>query len=170
MLRSPSTVRIRAARQGDAAELAQVFKDSWTNAYQGILPDGHLSRLVRKRDRDWWQQALEGSEQILVLEMAGQVAGYATYGTCRTRGRTAQGEIYELYLAPVYQGVGLGEHLFEACRSRLDERGLKGLVVWALVDNRGACHFYWRRGGRPKASVIEVFGVKRLEKVAFFWP
>jgi ribosomal protein S18 acetylase RimI-like enzyme len=170
MLRSPSTVRIRMARQADANQLAQVFKESWLNAYQGILPEDHLTRLVRKRDTDWWKRALESSEPVLVLEMAGVVAGYATYGVCRSRGRGANGEIYELYLLPVYQGIGLGEHLFEACRNRLDEKGLKGLIVWALVENTTACHFYWRRGGRPKHSATEVFGAKRLEKAAFLWP
>jgi ribosomal protein S18 acetylase RimI-like enzyme len=170
MLRTPSTVRIRMASSSDAAELATVFRDSWCNAYQGILPEAHLSRIVRKRDTTWWQQTLSGQDPVLVLELADKLVGYATYGTSRARGRAAQGEIYELYLAPAYQGVGLGEHLFEACRNRLDERGLRGLIVWALVDNRAACHFYWRRGGRPRASVVEVFGNKRLEKAAFLWP
>lgn len=171
MLRTPSsTVRVRMASPTDAAELATVFKDSWTNAYQGMLPDAHLSRIIRKRDVAWWQQALSGPDPMLALDLDGKAIGYATYGTSRARGRLAQGEIYELYLAPDCQGIGLGEHLFEACRNRLDERGLRGLVVWALIENRSACHFYWRRGGRPRSSVIEVFGAKRLEKVAFVWP
>lgn len=170
MLRTPSTVRIRNACREDATDLVGVFRDSWLNAYQGVLPDTHLGRLVRKRDIEWWQKALDSNEQMLVLEMDGKIAGYATYGSSRWRGRGAQGEIYELYLSPVYQGIGLGEHLFEACRHRLDENGLKGLVVWALVDNTTACHFYWRRGGRPRLGVTEAFGSIRLEKVAFVWP
>ena len=70
----------------------------------------------------------------LVLEMAGTVAGYATIGNSRQRS-PYQGEIYELYLDPVYQGLGLGEHLFEGCRHALDMRKLNGLIVWALLDN-----------------------------------
>ena len=65
-----------------------------------------------------------------------------------------QGEIYELYLDPIYQGLGLGEHLFEGCRHALDMRKLNGLIVWALLDNTAACDFYWRRGGRPIASAF----------------
>jgi ribosomal protein S18 acetylase RimI-like enzyme len=169
MLRSPSTVQIRTARPGDAAALADVFRDSWTLAYTGILPSSHLAQLVSKRDVSWWSQAVRGSDPMLVLEVGGVIAGYATMG--RSRARTKyQGEIYELYLAPVYQGLGFGEHLFEACRHRLDDRGYKGLLVWALVDNTQACHFYWRRGGRPIGSVTEVLGQSRLEKIAFGWP
>jgi ribosomal protein S18 acetylase RimI-like enzyme len=169
MLRSPATVTIRAASVSDAQALADVFRQSWTLAYTGILPDDHLKRLIGKRDADGWRKTLKSSEQVLVLEIAGTVAGYATFGASRWRGRY-QGEIYELYLSPIYQGIGYGECLFEACCNRLDERGLKGLVVWALIDNTQACHFYWRRGGRPTASLKESFGATKLEKVAFGWP
>jgi ribosomal protein S18 acetylase RimI-like enzyme len=169
MLRSPSTVRIRPARVTDAADLARIFRDSWRLAYSGMIPADHLDRLIRKRDVEWWKQSLQSSEPALILEVAGTIAGYATYGVARTRGRF-QGEIYELYLDPIYQGLGFGEHLFEACRHRLDERRLKGLVVWALVDNAAASAFYWRRGGRPLASAMETFGTQKLEKVAFTWP
>lgn len=169
MLRSHTTVRIRSPRPEDASSLAQVFRDSWTLAYAGIIPGDQLERLVRRRDEAWWQLALNSSEQMLVMEVAEDVVGYATYGPSRSRGRF-QGEIYELYLAPEHQGLGFGEHLFEACRYRLDERGLRGLLVWALIENQSACHFYWRRGGRPLASAIETFGGVKLEKAAFTWP
>ncbi len=81
-----------------------------------------------------------------------------------------QGEIYELYIAPEHQGVGLGEHLFEASRFALDRRRLRGLVVWVLAQNTIATDFYWRRGGRPMKQVIENVGGKKLEKIAFGWP
>ena len=77
--------------------------------------------------------------------------------------------IYELYLDPVCQGVGFGEHLFEGCRHALDMRKLRGLIVWALLDNTPACDFYWRRGGRPVASTFTKIGGAKLEKVAFTW-
>ena len=80
-----------------------------------------------------------------------------------------QGEIYELYLDPVHQGLGFGEHLFEGCRHALDMRKAKGLIVWALLDNTPACDFYWRRGGRPVASAFRKFGDAKLEQVAFAW-
>jgi ribosomal protein S18 acetylase RimI-like enzyme len=103
-----------------------------------------------------------------VLEVAGKVAGYATCGVTRTRGKQ-QGEIYEIYLTPTHQGLGFGEHLFEACRYALDMRRLKGLVVWALADNDAAISFYWRRGGRPIAKRADKIGGAKLSKLAFAW-
>lgn len=156
-------------RAGDAAALAGVFRDSWQLAYSGIIPAAHLERIISRRDEAWWLAAARSKDRHIALEFEGNIAGYASFGPARTRGR-AQGEIYELYLGPIYQGVGLGEHLFEACRNQLDRARCKGLLVWALADNTQAINFYWRRGGRPIASVTELLGGKKLEKIAFTWP
>lgn len=169
MLGSGAKVRVRSGKSADAKVLAQIFKNSWTLAYQGILPHAHLDSLVKQRTPEWWRQQLRTEDGALVLEIAGTVAGYATLGAARQRTSKYQGEIYELYLDPTYQGLGLGEHLFEGCRHTLDLRNLNGLIVWALLDNTPACDFYWRRGGRPIASTMTRVGDLKLEKVAFGW-
>jgi ribosomal protein S18 acetylase RimI-like enzyme len=168
MLGSHLEVRVRNARTADAKGLAAVFRESWLLAYRGIIPHAHLDGMIRRRDENWWRSALRSGDSTLVMEIGGKVAGYATYGVSRTRGPD-KGEIYELYVDPVYQGLGFGEHLFEACRHKLDAKRLKGLIVWALLDNTSACDFYWRRGGRPVGSTFDRIGGARLEKVAFSW-
>jgi ribosomal protein S18 acetylase RimI-like enzyme len=168
MLGSHAKVRVRGGKAADAKALARIFKESWLLAYRGIIPHLHLDNMIRQRTPEWWRDAVKGGDSTLVLEMAGTVAGYATLGSSRQRS-TYQGEIYELYLDPIYQGLGLGEHLFEGCRHALDMRKLSGLIVWALIDNTAACNFYWRRGGRPIASAFTRIGGARLEKVAFAW-
>ena len=106
---------------------------------------------------------------MLVVELGGEIAGYATLGRNRSRDLPQQGEIYELYLRPEYQGIGLGTRLFVAARAQLVSYGLKGLVVWALEDNGGALDFYTGSGGRDVAEGVEVFDSKALRKVAFVW-
>ncbi|MEQ1669612.1 MAG: GNAT family N-acetyltransferase [Hyphomicrobium sp.] len=161
-------LKIRQATPEDSRPLAVVFRDCWRHAYAGIIPALHLDRMIRGRDDQWWRNAIERNREMLVLDVAGVVAGYATFG--RSRGNTRyQGEIYEIYLTPIYQGIGFGEHLFEACRQQLDLRDYNGLIIWALTDNQRAADFYWRRGGRPVAEVKERFGPKTLTKTAFAW-
>lgn len=168
MLQARSDVRVRKGAQRDAATLAEVFRQSWELAYRGIIPHLHLESMIRRRDKAWWQNATRGSDGLLVLDVAGVTAGYVTFG--RARGRTKyQGEIYELYLSPSYQGLGFGEHLFEAARHALDERRLNGLVVWALTANTVAGDFYWRRGGRPIGKSHDKVGGLKLEKIAYGW-
>ncbi len=168
MLGSSSEIRVRKGKSADASGLADVFAESWRQAYMGIIPATHLEDLIRRRGPDWWANALRSGDDILTLTFSGKIAGYATYGRARARG-PFRGEIFELYLAPTYQGLGFGEHLFEACRHGLDERGLPGLLVWALKDNEGACDFYRRRGGRIVAKTKELLGGAKAEKVAFAW-
>ena len=168
MLGSSSQVRIRRGKPADAQALADIFRDSWQLAYRGIIPHLHLESMIRRRGPEWWASAVRSGDSIFVLEVGHEVAGYATWGSARARG-AYQGEIYELYLAPVYQGLGFGEHLFEACRYALDERRIKGLVCWALAENTPAIDFYWRRGGRPVAKAFDRIGGAKIEKIAFAW-
>ena len=168
MLESSAQVRIRRGKPSDAKALAAVFRDSWQLAYQAIIPHLHLESMIRRRGPEWWASAIRTGDNLLVLEVDRKVVGYATWGLARARG-PCQGEIYELYLAPTYQGLGFGEHLFEACRHAIDQRKLKGLICWALAENTTAIGFYWRRGGRPIAQTFENIGGERLEKIAFGW-
>lgn len=159
---------VRRAKLQDNAALAAIFADSWRFAYRGIIPHAHLECLIRRRGADWWSKAIRQEAHLMVIEAAGAVAGYATCGAARRAG-AYNGEIYELYLSPPYHGLGLAEHLFEACRNELDRRGLDGLVVWALEDNEQAADFYYRRGGRPIARMHERFGAAKLGKIAYGW-
>lgn len=168
MLGSRSDIKIRKGKPSDAKAVADAFGQSWQQAYQGIIPHFHLESMIRRRSSEWWAGAIRSGDSIIVIEQGGVVVGYATLGFSRTKG-PYQGEIYELYIAPSYQGLGLGEYLFEACRSALDERRLRGLIIWALSQNTLATDFYWRRGGRPVKQAFETIGGKKLEKLAFAW-
>src|SRR5690606_19022869 len=113
--------------------------------------------------------AIRRAASILVIELGGDVVGYATLGRNRARELPQQGEVYELYIKPEYQGLGLGTRLFSAARDKLASHRLSGVVVWALEENENALHFYAGAGGRDIAEGVEVFDAKALRKVAFVW-
>lgn len=166
MLGAGLDVEVRRARISDAADLADLFRDSWRATYRGVIPHTHLENMIRRRGPSRWRSAIRSGEMVLLVEYDRKLIGYATCGTARSRG-AQKGEIYEIYLLPEYQGLGFGEYLFEACRWRLDQRRLRGLIVWALAENTQAINFYWHMGGRPLVSSYERIGGVRLEKIAF---
>ncbi len=168
MLGSSAQFRVRRGKLADAKSLSAVFRASWELAYRGIIPHLHLESMIRRRNDSWWRTMIRSGDTLFVLEVAGKLVGYATCGASRSRG-AQQGEIYEIYLDPTYQGLGYGEHLFEACRHALDMRRLNGLVVWALAENATAVSFYWRRGGQPIAQRTDKIGSAKLSKLAFVW-
>ena len=163
------TIDIRKAELKDAAAIADVHQDAWRGAYSGIIPHRALTAMINRRGSQWWANAIRRAATVLVVEIGGKIAGYATLGRNRARELSQQGEIYELYLRPEFQGIGLGTRLFAEARGRLKSHGLSGLVVWALEENQNALAFYAGAGGRDVAEGVEVFDQKAIRKVAFVW-
>ncbi|WP_075217312.1 GNAT family N-acetyltransferase [Mongoliimonas terrestris] len=166
---STVSIDIRRARLEDAAGIAAVHDQAWRNAYRGILPGLDLERMVERRGPAWWSKALRRQVVVLVLEVDGQVVGYATVGPSRMRTLPYKGEIYEIYLLPQYQGVGLGRRLFQAARRTLSELKFAGLAVRALRANAGAVNFYRRLGGRTVVETGERVGDTVLPVLVFGW-
>ena len=162
-------IEIRRARASDAAAVADTHDEAWRGAYQGVIPGLELEKLVTRRGANWWDSAIRKGSRIAILAFGDKVAGYANYGRNRARSLFYEGEIYELYLRPEYQGLGFGRRLFTSARRDLVQSGLKSLVVWALSDNDPAVEFYKALGGKAVARSSERFGEKSLDKVAFAW-
>ncbi len=164
-------VDIRNARAGDAHGLTQVHDEAWLTAYSGLIPGVELTRMVQRRGPVYWKKLAERSRSgLLVLAFDGAVAGYASFGPNRSRRVPVAGELYELYLKPDYQGIGLGSKLFRAARQALTGAGLRGICAWALDGNDIATDFYKAKGGTAHAHGFERFGTTRLAKTAWVWP
>ena len=164
-----AVISIRRARPEDAPALCDVFETAWREAYQGIVPGLALERMIARRGPAWWREAMRRSRALVVLDDAGTLAGYASYGRCRARSLPAEGEVDELYLAPVYQGLGFGNRLFKAVRNDLADRGAPRVAVWSLAENSRARAFYEGLGGRVIAHSNEGAGGAQLAKVAYLF-
>ncbi|MDX2257795.1 MAG: GNAT family N-acetyltransferase [Hyphomicrobiaceae bacterium] len=168
MIGFSANIGVREAVGGDAERLTEICAQSWRLAYTGIIPHQKLNEVLRRRNAGWWRSSITRRDGLMVLEAMRTVAGYVQIGTARRGGR-GRGEIFELYMAPDHQGVGLGELLFEAARCRLDEAGLNGLTVGVLAENRIARGFYERRGGRVARQSIDHSLGTPLPKVHYEW-
>ena len=166
---STVVIEIRRAKPCDATTIATTHDEAWRTAYQGIIPGTELNKLINRRGPDWWDSAIRKGSRISILGFGEMVAGYANYGRNRARSLHFEGEIYELYLRPEFQGLGFGRRLFTSARRDLLQSGLKSMVIWALSDNDPATEFYRALGGRMVARSSEKFGPKSLDKVAFAW-
>lgn len=162
-------IEIRRATHEDCGAIARVHDAAWRLAYRGLIPGLELERMVQRRGPGWWSRALRRGSRVSVLVSGAQVVGYTNFGGNRAKSLPYGGEIYEIYLDPVHQGLGFGQRLFEAARRDLARAGLEGLVVWALKDNVGATGFYTALGGQPVAASMEQFGTKSLDKTAYAW-
>jgi inorganic pyrophosphatase len=143
-----AVISIRGARFGDETGIARVHDEAWREAYRGVIPGRELERMIIRRGPAWWRRAIAGGTRLIVLDFADAIAGYASYGRNRMPSLSYSGEIFELYVAPEYQGGGLGRRMFEAAQRDLAAHGYPTFVVWALAGNDRAVGFYRRLGGR----------------------
>jgi ribosomal protein S18 acetylase RimI-like enzyme len=162
-------IEVRRAKASDAGAVAECHDEAWRTAYQGIIPSTELEKLIVRRGPAWWDSAIRKGSRISLLQFGDKVAGYVNYGRNRARSLYYDGEIYELYLRPEFQGLGFGRRLFTAARRDLAQSGLRSLIVWALSENDNAVEFYRALGGKAVARSSEKFGTRVLDKVAFGW-
>ncbi len=163
------TIDIRRAEPHDAQAIAEVHRASWQGAYGGLIPHKPLTAMLERRGEKWWKMATRGPSTLLVLDVAGEVAGYATVGLNRARSLPHEGEIYEIYLKPEYQGIGLGSHLFTEAKRLLNSLGCEGMIAWCLEDSDRAVEFFRNHGGVDAVEGIEDFDDVGLKKLGFLW-
>lgn len=164
---STSTTSIRRARSTDADTLADVFDESWREAYRGIIPGVSLERMISQRSSQWWLGATQRSRPLVVVETGDTVVGYAVYGPARARALRSAGEIDELYILPAYQGLGLGRRLFRAVSNDMHDHGLARIGVWSLEENERARAFYSGLGGLLTGRSVDRIAGSVLPKVCY---
>ena len=162
-----AVITIRKARAEDASEIADVHDAAWRDAYRGIIPGRELERMIARRGPRWWREAISRGSRLIVLDFDETISGYATYGRNRVPSLPYRGEIFELYIAPEFQGMGFGRRLFETARRDLLDHDLSGLLVWALADNERAVRFYSGLGGKIVRTAHERFGAEVRDRIAF---
>jgi ribosomal protein S18 acetylase RimI-like enzyme len=144
--------RVRRATDADARALATVHVESWRQAYAHVFPAERLAALSVDEREVLARQVLAdpGRETILVGEVDGAVAGFASTGAARAAG-TDTGEVYAIYVAPEYWAQGVGRALMNAALELLVGSGFEEAVLWVLDDNPRARRFYeaggWRLDG-----------------------
>ena len=159
-------IQFRRARLEDAGDIADVHDAAWRDAYRGVIPGRELERMIARRGPRWWRRAIRGGSRLLVLDFDDSIGGYASYGRNRVPSLPYDGEIFELYLAPEFQGLGFGRRLFNAARDDLAANGFPSTIVWALADNDRALTFYERLGGTVVRRAQERFGGEVRDRVA----
>lgn len=163
------SIEVRPAEPEDAAFIAEAHRASWEYAYAGLIPHRPLMKMIERRGETWWRKAVKGPATVLVADVGGTIAGYTTVGLNRARALPQEGEVYEIYMRPEYQGIGLGYLLFGEARRLLKSLKCSGLVVWCLEDSDNAVRFFRSNGGIDAVEGVEEFDSVRLKKLGFIW-
>ena len=166
-------ISLRPARPGDAVAIAKVHVETWRAAYAGIVPDTYLVSLTESKQALMWNNTIRRAaapEAVLAAESTdmpgGRIVGFGSCGNARSQ--SGSGEIFTLYVAPDWQGQGIGRLLLEALFAGLHEAGLSQAMLWVLSGNPSR-YFYEALGGRRIAERKERFAGVDLSEVGYAW-
>ena len=146
---------VRDARPDDAPRLGEVNVATWQRAYRGLVPDDYLDSLTPNAAEARWRGRIQdraAGVHLLVAEVDGVVAGYATGGPYRTQQDAEPevtdgwGELWAIYTHPGFQGRGAGAAVHDELLSRLAADGWTTVALWVLRDNAAARAWYEARG------------------------
>ncbi len=115
-----------------------------------MVPQSYLDGLdmadEAERRRARFAQAGEGVVN-LVAEADGEVVGWACHGPYREGElRTADAELYAIYVDPGRLARGVGRALLRESVTRCTAAGHGRMLLWVLKENARARRFYERAG------------------------
>ncbi len=164
------TLRVRRAGITDAPAVADIYVETWREAYPGMLPDRVLVGMSSERQRRAWRRSICDPAQgvLLAEDRTGAVLGFGSCGATRHPSLPFSGEIYTLYVAPDHQRRGIGGMLLNGLLSELRRRGHRSAMVWALADNPSR-FFYEAMGATPVAEGAETWWGRRVHQRGYGW-
>jgi GNAT superfamily N-acetyltransferase len=167
---STLALQIRPARLDDAADVAQVYIDSWQDTYPGVLPNALLLAMTARGQTARWQATIRNhpQETVLVADSRHGIVGMASLGAARDPALGFDGEVYTLYVDPAYYGQGVGRALLEGAFAVLRESGRTSCMIWAHAKNH-ARYFYQAMGGRLIAERTARLMGEPCPELAFGW-
>ncbi|MEU2054331.1 GNAT family N-acetyltransferase [Streptomyces bungoensis] len=147
-------IRIRPMDLADCERVSEIRVRDWQHAYRGLMPQPYLDALSVETDagrrRAWYAQG-DGTVVNLVAERGGEVVGWAAHGPYRDgEVRTAEAELYALYVDPARVGTGVGRALLAEVTGQ--RSGAGRMFLWVLKENANARRFYERAGFRPDGA------------------
>ncbi len=159
-------IRVREMVYDDCDRVAGIRVGGWRTAYRGLVPQSYLDALDIEEDAERHRarfRANDGSAVNLIAEHDGKPVGWSCHGPYREGDtRTADAELYAIYVDPAHWGKGAGQALLRESLHRCTAAGYPRMLLWVLKDNTPARRFYERAGFRPDGAQepFEVHGVQ----------
>jgi GNAT superfamily N-acetyltransferase len=160
-----SSLAVRPARAGDAAQMARVNVRCWQETYRGLLPDAVLDDpgLLAARERFWTAALTEEryrGNRVAVAERDGELIGVAMSGPPLDAGAVWGRQLYVLYVYAADHGTGAGRALLEAV---VDPE--EPVALWVADPNPRAQAFYRKHGFVADGAAQVEGGMREIRMV-----
>ncbi|MFG2681606.1 GNAT family N-acetyltransferase [Streptomyces sp. NPDC048392] len=141
----------------DCERVSEIRVRGWQTAYRGLVPQPYLDAMDAAEDagrrRELFARAPEGVVNLVAEGEDGEVAGWACHGPYRDgEVRTADAELYAIYVDARRFGAGVGRALLRESVRRCESAGHARMLLWVLRGNVRARRFYERAGFGPDGA------------------
>lgn len=153
----PVRVRVREMALADCDPVSRIRVRGWRTAYRGLVPQPYLDAMDPAADAERRRAMFTGASgdvvNLVAEDDAGEVVGWACTGRYRDgEARTADAELYALYVDAGRFGTGIGQALLRESVHRCEAAGHARMLLWVLAGNARARRFYERAGFRPDGA------------------
>ena len=149
---SAGAATVRDATLADAADLLAIQNEA-VRTTTAIWDEAEVDLADRS---DWLAGLLSAGLPVLVAEVDGTVAGYASYGPWRARSGYRHTVENSLYVLASHHGRGLASALFDALLARARQADIHRMVAMIESGNTVSIDLHARRGFRVVGRLPEV--------------
>lgn len=130
---------VRKAEVKDLGFIQQIAKESWNDAYRGLIPEDIQERFLREAYADELMPVRLERTLLLVAENNGELVGFANASQ-----KAGIGNLHAIYLLPDAKGRGIGSQLLERLVAELEP--IHEMHVEVEKGNRSGETFYAAKG------------------------
>ena len=146
------TPTIRAATEADLPAIMEIYNDAVANT-TAIWNDTQVDLANRQ---DWFTARRGRGFPVLVADIGGTVAGYASYGDWRAFDGFRHTVEHSVYIHRDHRGLGLGRLLMTALIEKAGEGGIHVMVACVEAGNAASIALHERLGFRNVGTFFEV--------------
>lgn len=143
---------IRDASEADLPAIMDIYNDAVANT-TAIWNDRQVDLANR---RDWFRARQARSFPVLVADVGGTVAGYASYGDWRAFDGFRHSVEHSVYVHKDHRGAGLGRDLMQALIGVAGERGIHVMIGCVEAANAASIRLHESLGFRNVGTFSEV--------------
>lgn len=139
-------IAIRPALKSEIPSLAEIGLAAWCRGIQPLVPSSTAAKIVTANP--FLPFLRDMLEQVLVGEVDGEPAGL---GACEH----GDNLITDIWVAPAFEGLGVGSALIRALEDRIAARGYKEAHISVAAENERARKLYAHIGYRENRRTVQ---------------
>jgi phosphinothricin acetyltransferase len=144
--------QIRTYQESDAPAILKIINDSILNTFHNYDYDPKTLEEVQTQ----FSEKLAAGFPVLIGEIGGELAGYATFGKFRAKPGYNTTIEHSIYLTAKSQNQGIGSALMKQLIAIAKNEGYHVMIAGMDSENLGSYRFHERLGFREVARFPEV--------------